>query len=159
MSARSLTPSRIAPATPCSMMIPYVSAGSATGAKGSRPEITTMQREAICLAKRQRHFRIIAGHLSQKKELRSVGWGENVVKAAVRTLIARVDLTRAARCAQVATLHQDYFFVGAAAICSITKACEPPRSYNFPLAATRPPANSRSRLFCPVAGVVSAMGQ
>ena len=43
--------------------------------------------------------------------------------------------------------RKGYFLAGAAAIWSITRACEPPRSYSFPLATTRPPANSRSRLF------------
>jgi hypothetical protein len=52
-----------------------------------------------------------------------------------------------------------YFFAGAAAISSITRACEPPRSYNLPFAVTLPPANAINFAFCPVAGVVSAIGQ
>jgi hypothetical protein len=53
---------------------------------------------------------------------------------------------------------QLYFFAGAAAICSITSARDPPRSYSLPFAVTLPPANSISFAFCPVAGVVSAIG-
>ena len=52
-----------------------------------------------------------------------------------------------------------YFFAGADAISSITSAWDPPRSYNFPFAVTLPPANAINFAFCPVAGVVSAIGQ
>jgi hypothetical protein len=52
-----------------------------------------------------------------------------------------------------------YFLPACASIFSITNALDPPRSYTFPLATTLSPANGRSFAFCPLDGVVSAIGQ
>jgi hypothetical protein len=43
-------------------------------------------------------------------------------------------------------------------IFSITKALEPPRSKTLPVAVTFCPANGSSFSFCPLEGLVSAMG-
>src|SRR5689334_11201499 len=56
----------------------------------------------------------------------------------------------------VVHVYCDYF---CASIFSITIADDPPRSNTLPLAVTFCPANGRSRSFCPLDGVVSAMGQ
>ena len=52
-----------------------------------------------------------------------------------------------------------YFFAACASIFSITNALDPPRSYTLPLATTLSPANGSSFAFCPLDGVVSAIGQ
>lgn len=67
----------------------------------------------------------------------------------------RADITDGKR----KTETHPYCFAGANAICSITSACDPPRSYSLPFAVTLLPANSISFAFCPLAGIVSAMGQ
>ena len=56
-------------------------------------------------------------------------------------------------------LSELYFLAACASIFSITNALDPPRSYTFPLATTLSPASGRSFAFCPLDGVVSAIGQ
>jgi hypothetical protein len=56
-------------------------------------------------------------------------------------------------------VDRNYFLAACASIVSITNALDPPRSYSFPLATTLSPANGRSFAFCPLDGMVSAIGQ
>ena len=52
-----------------------------------------------------------------------------------------------------------YFCGDSASIFSITIALEPPRSKTFPVTMTLSAAKGRSLGFCPLEGVVAAMGQ
>lgn len=56
-------------------------------------------------------------------------------------------------------VDRNYFLAACASIVSITNALDPPRSYSFPLATTLSPANGKSFAFCPLDGIVSAIGQ
>jgi len=56
-------------------------------------------------------------------------------------------------------VNRNYFLAACASSVSITNALDPPRSYSFPLATTLSPAKGRSFAFCPLDGIVSAIGQ